>query len=277
MSVIVVIAIVMGLLYSYQDEGWKLFYQSYYRGLSQLKAKLAIRILTEELMGANKARIAIGRGTSYGIPMPKDTSDNSPYIYFTKPRFFEATGDVTGYDYVLYYFAKPKERQEEIITKKLQKPKEEYNILKSLKFLNQSKIYTEDKEKTWPFEPPLIAVQKSRLPEDEAVIEATNEVTTGEEEEKETEEEIKTSPQEEMLFVDHFEELKKESRNIPLSGNFLPSALTDPFLKEEVSFSFGQEYKVSQPIKIKVKLQETPVFFGLGAMTEFEVSVTPRN
>lgn len=273
MTVIAVIGIVLGLLYAYSDQGWRLFYQSYGRGLSQVKAKTAIKALTEELREANKNRIAISHGSTYGVPLPDDIADSSPFIYFTKPKFYEQTGDVISYDYVLYYFAKPKEIFEPFTSQaNKRKEKEKYFILKRIKFLNQSKSYTEDKEKAWPFMPPLLELQKSTLPEDDAYIEGLKE--TNDETSTEANSPGGTSDQ----FLDHFSRLKKETRNIPISGNFLAYSLTDPFTNEQAGIYFGNDYKNDRPVKIKVQLEESPFLFGLmGAMTEFEVEVTPRN
>lgn len=280
MTIIAVVGIVLGLLYAYQERGWKLFYQSYGRGLSQIKAKTAIRVLVDELREANRNRISIGQGTSYGVPLPDDTQNNTPYIYFTKPKNHELTGEVIGYDYVLYYFARPKEKTEPFSvqrTERKTKDIEKLFTLKSIKFINQSKFYTEDQEKTWPFLPPILELQKSTLPEDEAYIESLKgdasptpnvnpDIT------------LQKQQAEQNLFLDHFARIKKESRNIPLSGNFLASSLTDPFTKEEVSIYFGSDYKNDKPIKIKVAIEEPPFLFGLmSSMTTFEVKVTPRN
>lgn len=298
MTVIVVIGIVLGLLYAYSDQGWNLFYQSYTRGLSQLKAKLAIRMIADDLREANKNRITIDHGVSYGVPLPDDTSNNSPYIYFTKPKFYEPTRDIIAYDYILYYFAKPKEPidlKEKTIElerkRKKQKPKEEYLILKKIKFLAQSKFYTEDEEKTWPFIPPILELQKSTLEEDDsylATLKQASQNTSGGEgeltqenitEEAPTSTKNKKKKEEDKLqFEDLYSKVKKASRNIPISGNFAANSLTEPFSEEQVNIFFGQDYRSDKPIKIKVSIQESPVLFGVkNAMTEFEVNITPRN
>lgn len=275
MTVIAVIAIVLGLLFAYQERGWKLFYQSYTRGLSQIKAKTAIRVLSDDLREANRNRIIISRGTSFGVPLPDDIQSSSPYIYFTKPKTHEQTSEVIAYDYILYYFSRPKEKYEQFQMKKKAKEKEPYLVLKSIKFINQSKNYTEDQDKTWPFLPPILELQKSTLPEDEAFIESLNASTTQPSPQEGTGSKNKI---EDNLFLDHFSRIKKESRNIPLSGNFSATALTDPFSKEEINIFFGLDYKNDKPIKIKVAIEESPFLFGLmSAHTEFEVKVTPRN
>lgn len=268
MTVIAVIAIVLGLLFAYQERGWKLFYQSYSRGLSQIKAKTAIRVLSDDLREANRNRIIISRGTSFGVPLPDDIQSSSPYIYFTKPKTHEQTSEIIAYDYILYYFSRPKEKYEQFQMKK--KTKEPYLVLKSIKFINQSRYYTEDQDKTWPFLPPILELQKSTLPEDEVFIESLKSSNPQTITEK--------SKIEDNLFLDHFSRIKKESRNIPLSGNFSATALTDPFSKEEINIFFGLDYKNDKPIKIKVAIEEAPFLFGLmSANTEFEVKVTPRN
>lgn len=273
MTVIAVLGVVLGLLYSYQDQGWKLFYQSYSRGLSQAKAKLAIRILTDDLREANKSRIAVGRGVSYGIPFPDDVNSNSPYIYFTKPRIFTPTGDILSYDYILYYYAKPPKKKGKINTRKDDEP---FSILKSVRFLNQSKSYTENNEIGWPFLPPIIEILKSSLPEDEAYFEMLIEKSGQEITSEYTGITEKAGSQEE--FIDHFAKLKRESRNIPVSGNFATKELTDPFSLDEVNIFFGQSYKEDKPIKIKVAIEQPALFFGLmAAKSNFEVKITPRN
>lgn len=272
MTVIAVLAIVLGLLFAYQDEGWKLFYQSYTRGLSQVKAKLAVKLITNELREANKTRIAAGRGIAYGIPFPDDAINNSPYLYFTKPIIHINTGEPVGYDYVLFYFAKPKTIKDLNII-----PKEDkYSVLKSIKFLNQSKYFTEDTEKTWPFLPPLIELQKSKLPEDEELILSL--APQGTETPQEGESQEVTPSLKEEQFLDHFARLKKESRNIPIGDNFLAQPLTDPFSKQDVNISFGFESSNKEIVKIKVFIEEPPMWFGLmSSASEFEVAVTPRN
>lgn len=284
MTVIGVLGIVMGLLYAYSEQGWKLFYQSYGRGLSQVKAKLAIRILSQELKEANKARLTIGQGNTYGIPMPEDAKDNTSFIYFTKPKFYESTGDIIAYDYVLYYFAKPKESQEpsqRFDRKRRISNETEFTILKSIKYLEQSKYYTEDESKSWPFMPPIIEISKSRLPEDDTFLEtlkAGSEQPTTEPPTGLTEASFTSAQTTTIQYEDQASKLKAASRKIPISGNFLATTLTNPFTKEEASIFFNQNYTADSPIKIKVSLQEAPnLFVSMPAQTEFEVAVTPRN
>ena len=281
MTVIAVLAIVLGLLYAYSDQGWKLFYQSYSRGLSQVKARIAIRQVVEELREANKSRIAIDRGGGFGIPFPDDVASSSPYIYFTKPVIHESTGEVIGYDYLLYSFAKPKEKFDKIETNQRKRTEnEQVLILKSIKFINESKFYTEDKDKNWPFLPPLLEIQKSTLDEDKAFIESINQDSQKQSTEPDnTPKQVsQTTNADDGIFLDHFARLKKDSRNVPISGNFKASSLTDPFSKEDANIFFGLDYKSDKPIKIKVSLEESPLLFGLkAAMSEFEVKVTPRN
>jgi hypothetical protein len=84
--------------------------------------------------------------------------------------------------------------------------------------------------------------------------------------------------EEENIYIDPKSLLKKDSRNIPISGNFSSTSLTDPFSNKEAKITFIDDYKNDKPITIKVQIQESPYLLGLmGAMTEFEVSVTPRN
>ena len=274
MTVISVIAIVIGLLYAYSDQGWKLFYQSYGRGLTQVKAKLAIKTLSDDLREGNKNRLLIGQSTTYGVPLPDDAFDNSPYIYFTKPNIIEDSGDITGYDYILYYFAKPKEKLEDRFErmKKRNAENENFLVLKSIRFINQSKFYTEDEEKTWPFQPPILEINKARLPEDDAYTNSLNQGSS------QNESSDQSNPQGQESFLDHFAKIKKYSRNIPISGNFKATALTDPFSKDETNISFYQNYSVDNPIVIKVNLEESPVLFGImAAMSDFEIKITPRN
>lgn len=277
MTVISVLAVVTGLLYGYSEQGWSLFYQSYSRGLSQVKAKLAVRSIIEELREGNKNRVSINGSSFFGIPFPDDAIQNSPYIYFTKPYIYEDTGDVIGYDYVLYYFAKPLIKNNVSYDRyKKSKEKQTYYILKVIKFLNQSKTYTEDGEKNWPFQPPILELGKSTLPEDEEYIRSIQqaETTNTTEENGETQKETVT----EELFLDHFAKLKKDSRNIPVSGNFIANSLTEPFSNKEAKITFGDDYKSEKPITIMVLIEESPVLFSLmGAMTEFEATITPRN
>ncbi len=288
MAVLAVLGIVMGLLYAYSNNGWKFFYQSYSRGLSQVKARLAVRILSDDLIDANKSRINIGRGTSFGIPFPDDVKDSSPFIYFTKPVFYESTGDVIGYDYILYYYAKPKQTFEEVYSRKIRKASE-YLILKSIKFKSQSKVYTEDREKNWPFLPPVLEISKSTLPEDDEFIKSlgqnftaslpeTNSSTTPGSSSLGSSSSSSAGSPSNNLFLDHFSQLKSASRTLPISGNFTTNALTDPFTSEQASFLFGQDYKNDQIVKIKVSIEEPPLYFGIMAVkSDFEIKVTPRN
>ena len=285
MAVLAVLGIVMGLLYAYSNNGWRLFYQSYSRGLSQVKARLAVKVLSDDLIGANKRRITVGRGTSFGIPFPDDVKDSSPFIYFTKPVFYEQTGDVTGYDYVLYYYAKPKQDLEEIYSKKKdQRPR--YLILKSIKFKSQSKTYTENAEREWPFLPPILEIYKSTLPEDDEFINSLAQASSASVSSSSSGDALLPSSssssgsavQTNNLFLDHFAQLKAVSRNLPISGNFTAAALTDPFTNEQASFNFGQDYKNDQIVKIKVSIEEPPLFLSLmSVMSDFEVKITPRN
>ena len=284
MAVLAVLGIVMGLLYAYSNNGWRLFYQSYSRGLSQVKARLAIKVLSDDLIDANKARIAVSRGGSVGVPLPDDVKDSSPSIYFTKPVFYEGTGDVVGYDYVLYYFARPKEKidfNEPYDRRKKDKP--QYLVLKTVKFKNQSKAYTEDPGRTWPYLPPILEIYKSVLPEDEEFLESLNQGSTQVPAASsgtvvEMSSSSSSGGQPNSIFLDHFAQLKSISRNIPISSNFTAAALTDPFTNEQASFSFGQDYKDDQIVKIKVSIEQPILFFGLmAAMSDFEVKITPRN
>ena len=285
MAVISVLGIVMGLLYAYSNNGWKLFYQSYSRGLSQIKARLAVKVLSDELRDANKSRISINRGVSSGVPLPDDVKDNSPFIYFTKPAFYEQTGDVIAYDYVLYYFAKPKQSINfEEIDSRRKNDSNKYLILKVIRFINQSKTYTEDKEKKWPFLPPILEIYKSTLPEDNEFLETLTESSssstplTSSGSDSDVSSSSDSVNQNDNLFLDHFAQLKAVSRKISISNNFTAKALTDPFTNEQASFVFGQDYKNDLIIKIKASVEETPLFFGLmTVMSEFEVKVTPRN
>ena len=283
MAVLAVLGIVMGLLYAYSNDGWRLFYQSYSRGLSQVKARLAVKVLSDDLIDANKRRIAVGRGVSFGVPFPDDVKDSSPFIYFTKPTFYEKTGDVTGYDYVLYYYARPKQKFEEMYSRK-KNAKPEYLILKSIKFKNQSKTYTEDAEKKWPFLPPILEIYKSTLPEDDEFLGSLNQVSP--DSAASTSSGIlsgnpsssSSGGQISNLLYDHFAQLKVVSRNLPVSGNFTANALTDPFTNEQASFTFGQDYKNDEIIKIKVSIEEPALYFGnMASMSDFEVKITPRN
>lgn len=277
MTVIAVIGIVVGLLYGYSDQGWRLFYQSYGRGLSQIKAKLAVKVISDELREANRKRITIGKGTTYGVPLPDDTKDNSPYIYFTKPKVYKQTGDVIGYDYLLFYFAKPKVKITELYVQNKLNDTDTFSILKLVKFIGQSKIYTEDEEKSWPFLPPILEINKSTLHEDNFFIESLKSQAPPDKEDNELKS-FDTSGNEETIFLDHFSRIKNASRKIPISGNFLASSLTEPFTKDNVNIYFIQGTERDNPIVIKVNIQESPFLFGLkGAMTDFEVKITPRN
>jgi hypothetical protein len=278
MTVVAVLGVVIGLLYAYSDEGWKQFYSSYSRGLSQTKAKLAIRILTDDLREANRRRIYIGRGISFGVPTPDDISEEAPLLYFTKPVFLENTGETIGYDYILYYYAKRKKNEYDLLGRSTRKEKEEQLTLKSIRFLNQSKYYTEDEGKTWPFQPPILEINKSTLPEDEQFISYVKSMTANITEELPEQETIKQNTQAENVFLDHFSKLKKLSRNIPVSGNFQANSLTDSFKKDDLNIYFTQSYKTDMPISIKVTIHESPYLFGImSAVTQFEVKVTPRN
>jgi hypothetical protein len=253
--------------------------------LSQVKARLAIKVLSDDLIDANKSRIVINRGVSFGIPLPDDVKDSSPSIYFTKPVFYEPTNDVVGYDYVLYYFAKPKKSSDfEETYSKQKKEKPPYLILKSIKFKNQSKTYTEDAEKKWPFLPPILEIYKSTLPEDDDFINSLNQsssaLSSGASGDISSDIPSSTGAgsQGNNLFFDHFAQLKAVSSNIPVSGNFTANALTDPFTNEQASFTFGEDFKNDQIVKIKVSIEESPLYFGIMAsMSDFEVKVTPRN
>ena len=284
MAVLAVLGIVLGLLYAYSNNGWRFFYQSYSRGLSQVKARLAVKVLSDDLIDANKRRIAIGRGISFGVPFPDDVKDSSPFIYFTKPVFYDQTGDVIGYDYVLYYYAKPKQNPDEIYSKK-KDPRPQYLILKSIKFKNQSKIYTEDVDKQWPFLPPILEISKSTLPEDDEFINSLSQASSpsaassgGLNLALVSSSSSGLSNPGNNLFLDHFAQLKAVSRNLPVSGNFTATALTDPFTNEQASFVFGQDYKNDEIVKIKVSIEEPPLFLTLmSVMSDFEIKITPRN
>ncbi len=279
MSVIAILGIVLGLLYAYSDRGWNLFYQSYGRGLSQVKVKLALKVISEDLREANKSRISISRGNTYGIPLPDDAQESTPYIYFTKPKTHNKTGDIIAYDYLLYYFAKPKEsydKNDYYLRKRTINEQQKFLILKYIKFIDQSKIYTEDLDKSWPFPPPVIDIYMSKLPEDEFYIASLNGSTSSSGSSPTTNQNTNINSQE--LFYDHFALLKKASRNIPVSSNFTASSLTDPFTSEEVNIYFGQDYKKDKPVRLKFIIHESPFLFGLmGAKSEFEVKITPRN
>ncbi len=278
MTVVAVLGVVIGLLYAYSDEGWKQFYSSYSRGLSQTKAKLAIRILTDDLREANRRRIYIGKGISFGVPAPDDISEEAPFIYFTKPVFLENTGETVGYNYTLYYYSKRKKNEYDLLLKKTRKEREEQLTLKSIKFLNQSKYYTEDEDKTWPFLPPILEINKSTLPEDEQYTSFIKSMIITNTEDAPAQDINQQNTQSDNIFLDHFSKIKKSSRNIPVSSNFQANSLTDTFKKEDLNIYFTQSYKADMPISIKVTIHESPYLFGvMSAVTQFEVKVTPRN
>lgn len=270
-STIVVLAIVISLLYSYENRGWEYFYNSYGRGLSHLKAKLAIKTISEDLREANRSRVVVGKGAEYNIPFPNDAFYNSPYIYFTKPKLHVESGNVIGYDYVLYYFAVPKED----LLKRGKIKQENYLILRCIRFTDQSKFYTEENEYEWPFMPPVIAKYDSELEEDRILKDKLNSDYAAMDQNSETI--LETKP-EEPVYLDLYDKVSAVKRNIQITSDFITNNLTDPFSKEDVNFYFERTTNKDTPIKISVSIKEKTIL--LGAKTppfSFETNIIPRN
>lgn len=167
MVVISIIGIVLGLLYSYFNQGWKLYFKAAGFGYTQSQARSSLELLSKHLKEAASDMIFIGSGFNSEVPLPEDFISTKPYIYFVKnnysgdrPANEELTeainlqkqksirNDSRSYDYMLYYVAEAKSRDD------IQDySEEEYGQIKALVFKNQSTDYTDINSSKWPFLP----------------------------------------------------------------------------------------------------------------------------
>jgi len=164
-----ILSVVVGLLYSYERQGWKLHGTSLNFGFVQSTARSAMEQMAINIRQASKDRIYVGSGFNVSVPFPQDANTNQPYIYFARPFFddkFKAKHEVkskiqkvlstdrdtddgrtaNGYDYYLYYVANTKLKENEIYT-------ENRGQIKLYLIRGQSKFYTEENKEPWPFLP----------------------------------------------------------------------------------------------------------------------------
>lgn len=164
------ISVVLALLLFYNGRGTKIFNKSFRVAYLQANARSTLEQMMLNIKQASVDHIFTDRGFNTQVPLPEDAYDNKPYIYFAKPNISSA-GDKGGlqvddYDYWLYYIGRISyeardERDEKYVAFYDGKAR-----LRSMVIRHQSRYYTEDPKKSWPFPPPILALGVNKLPED---------------------------------------------------------------------------------------------------------------
>lgn len=171
MVVISIITGVIALLYFYNNRGWKFFNKAFQVGTLQTNAKSALDTIVRNVRRASKDLVYVGQGFNLDVPLPEDAIFGRQYLYFAVPKH-DDENNVEAYDYFLYYIApikiKEKFDDQEAYDKiqKLERQLEGRAKIKLLAFRDQSKSYTEDFERKWPFLPPILELGVNKLPAD---------------------------------------------------------------------------------------------------------------
>ena len=260
---VLILGIVIGLLYTYQSRGQKVYNKSFAATSLQSNARSALEQMMLTIKQASRDHVFTDSGFNFSVPLPPDAYVNQPYIYFAKPNFGSGTREKTAgarsYDYFVYYISKPNFEFRDNFDYKLAEKYGTRAKIKSLVFRNQSRIYTEDPDRIWPFLPPILELGVDQLPEDAL-----------EEEEKEvlTREEVREI---QVLFRDNTDLLERKGTS------FLSNAKLDDLLPTfslyQSSFAFGFSEGNSKLFKIRVNLVDELTKTSV----EFESAVTPRN
>lgn len=162
MVVVSIIGVIFGMLYLYNNRGWKLFNKSIDFGRLQLDARAALEQMSYNIKQTSPDLIYTNRGFNARVPLPPDYLQGKPYIYFAAPSKQSATkykerdlkskekSSITlpPYDYYLYYIANAVGRDGEFIYDRAR--------LKLLKFLAQDGPYTISNAIRWPVLPPAV-------------------------------------------------------------------------------------------------------------------------
>lgn len=136
----------------------------------QANARSSLESMINKIRMASRDHIFTETGFNIAVPLPADAYDNKPYLYFAKPNVVdgEAGGlKVQDYDYYLYYVARISYESKDIEDEKYYDYYDGRAKLKSLVYKKQSRAYTEDPRKTWPFLPPIISLGVNYLPQDQ--------------------------------------------------------------------------------------------------------------
>lgn len=187
-ELIVVLSLITGviaLLFFYNKRGQKVYNKSLDAAILQANARSALEQMMRTVKQASKDYIYIDTGFNTGVPLPDDAFNSKPYIYFAKPNLVEATEQtevfgvkqiglggkrigfaVDNYDYWLFYIARTTYEPKSIEDDKYIQLYSGKARMKSLVFRGQSRSYTEDSSKEWPFLPPIVSEGVNQLPED---------------------------------------------------------------------------------------------------------------
>ncbi len=175
MVVVSVIGIVFGMLYLYNNRGWKLFNKSIDFGRLQLDARAALEQMSYNIKQTSPDLVYTDRGYNSKVPLPSDYLAGKPYIYFAAPakqsgsKYKErdlkskekSSISIPPYDYYLYYIAKAKDRYGDFDYKRAR--------LKLLKIVSQDGSYTISNALKWPVLPPSLLINYDIDNLDEAI------------------------------------------------------------------------------------------------------------
>lgn len=167
--VISLISGVLGLLYLYRSRGLKLYNKSFKSSVLQADARSQLEQIMFNIKQASADRIFVGEGFNSAVPLPDKAFYDKPFLYFVKPSSIQKKGQVRGYDYYLYYIGPVRNKFDEFKNDDSGQFYEYYRKKAKMKLLiirNQSKSYTEDSSKIWPFLPPIMDLGINQLPED---------------------------------------------------------------------------------------------------------------
>jgi hypothetical protein len=155
MVAISLISVVAGMLYMYQNKGWKLFDKSLSFAKLQVDARASLEQLSRNLKRCSKDLIYVDSVFNTKVPLPEDAIYGKPYIYFAMPQkqTYQARGvrskastvSVPKYDYQLYYIAYVKDKDGLFVRDRAK--------MKLIIIRDQDGEETLARSKEWPFMP----------------------------------------------------------------------------------------------------------------------------
>lgn len=149
-----ILSIVIGLLYFYYNNGWKLFDKNIGLGKIQSNSRAALEQMSYSLKQSSRELIYTSSSYNINVPLPEDFLYGKPYIYFALAQQQNYSNDkkksepnpIPKYDYYLYYIARAKDKDGDFSVTKAK--------LKLFLIKNQDGAYTREHSKDWPFLPP---------------------------------------------------------------------------------------------------------------------------
>lgn len=156
MVAVSLISIVSGMLYLYQNKGWKIFNKSLSFAKLQVDARASLEQLSRNLKRGSKDLIYVDSAFNSKVPLPEDAVYGKPYIYFAMPqkqsykardvRSKANTVFTPKYDYYLYYIAFAQDGEGLYL--------QDRALLKLIIIKDQDGNETLARAKDWPFMPP---------------------------------------------------------------------------------------------------------------------------